>query len=348
MREFTVRNDKGESFQVDEDKIQSAEKDGYYPVVSNGGQEHLVPFKDLHLAEKDGFSPLKSARDLELEKGQKLENSILRGAKQGITRGTSDEAAGHIDTALDYGMRALNAVGLADKSPGQVNEELKQAGFKGQLPSSRKEIYEEGRDSERAADKQAAEDNPLAYGAANLTGSLVGSMASPAAMIGDAAIQGLGYSEADTMKDLAVDVGTSAAMSAGIQGAGKLSGKLAEYLGNKFSSSAPAAVTAKLAKDNAGLVGATAGGLSHGPIGAVTGYMAGKEAIPKVIEKAEPLINKFDEGFQYTMKNLPAKYKAIMDSAVARGGAQSQAIQHFLLGQRDPEYQELTKDSSKE
>ncbi len=349
MKIFTVKNDKGQAFEVDEDKISDAAKDGFLPVVSNGSQEHRVEYKDLASAEKDGYTPIQSAKEIadkkENDNRGKQQNSILRGVVQGATRGTSDEIAGGVDVSLDYGQRALNALGLASKSPGQVSMELSKAGFKGDIgPSEAKDIYTTGRNEERSLNKQAESDNPALYTAGNVAGSLLGTV-SPTGMIADATLQGAGYSEADNLKDLGKDVTTGAAIGLGANAINKSGSKILEYLSNKFGSSKPAEAVAELVKNNAGTVGATAGAISHGPIGATTGYMAGKEVIPKAVNKLEPIINKFDEGFQYTMKNLPPKYKAIMDSAGTRG-AQSQAVQHFLLGQRDQEYQELTKDSS--
>jgi len=57
MAGYKVRNDKGQEFDVDEDKIHEAEKDGYLPVVSNGKEEHRVSLQDMPMAMKDGFSP---------------------------------------------------------------------------------------------------------------------------------------------------------------------------------------------------------------------------------------------------------------------------------------------------
>lgn len=55
---YTVRNDQGQSFQVDEDKLSLAAKDGYLPVVSNGQEEHRVDPESMHLAVKDGYKPI--------------------------------------------------------------------------------------------------------------------------------------------------------------------------------------------------------------------------------------------------------------------------------------------------
>lgn len=57
MRSFQVRNDKNQTFEVDEDKIQKAEADGYLPVVTNGKEEHRVSFADLPKAQADGYAP---------------------------------------------------------------------------------------------------------------------------------------------------------------------------------------------------------------------------------------------------------------------------------------------------
>lgn len=55
MKTYKVRNDVGDTFEVDAEKIGDAEKDGYLPIVSNGKQEHRVSMSDVSKAEKDGY-----------------------------------------------------------------------------------------------------------------------------------------------------------------------------------------------------------------------------------------------------------------------------------------------------
>ena len=91
MKIFTVRDSKGQSFEVDEDKVSEAEKDGFLPVVSNGTEEHRVSFSDLPLAAKDGYSPISSIGKLE---------SGLRGLAQGVSMGFADEITGALESAF--------------------------------------------------------------------------------------------------------------------------------------------------------------------------------------------------------------------------------------------------------
>lgn len=58
MKIYTVRNSEGETDEVQEDKIQEAEADGFYPVVTDGKEEDTAPFAKLAEAEKDGFKPI--------------------------------------------------------------------------------------------------------------------------------------------------------------------------------------------------------------------------------------------------------------------------------------------------
>lgn len=58
MKSYKVRNESGETFEVDEDKLSDAEKDGFLPVVSNGEEEHRVSPSDMQKAMADGFHPL--------------------------------------------------------------------------------------------------------------------------------------------------------------------------------------------------------------------------------------------------------------------------------------------------
>lgn len=55
MATYKVKNEAGTEFEVDQNKVGEAEKDGFLPVVTNGKQEHRVSFSDLPLAKKDGF-----------------------------------------------------------------------------------------------------------------------------------------------------------------------------------------------------------------------------------------------------------------------------------------------------
>ena len=57
MKSYKVKNEAGQEWEVDEDKIDLAAKDGYLPVVTNGKVEHRVDFKDIPLAKKDGYLP---------------------------------------------------------------------------------------------------------------------------------------------------------------------------------------------------------------------------------------------------------------------------------------------------
>ncbi len=50
MATFKVRNESGTTFDVDADKLQDAEKDGFLPVVSNGSEEHRVSTADIAAA----------------------------------------------------------------------------------------------------------------------------------------------------------------------------------------------------------------------------------------------------------------------------------------------------------
>lgn len=86
-RIYKVRNDKSEEFDVDEDKLGEAGRDGFHPVVSNGTDEFTAELKDLPQAAKDNFMPVMSSDVGMLESG-------LRGAAQRATFGFADEIAG--------------------------------------------------------------------------------------------------------------------------------------------------------------------------------------------------------------------------------------------------------------
>lgn len=55
---ITVRNKQGETRLAQEEKISLAERDGFYPVVSDGKQEKLVKFENIPKAKASGFNLL--------------------------------------------------------------------------------------------------------------------------------------------------------------------------------------------------------------------------------------------------------------------------------------------------
>ena len=83
MAILTVRNQTGDTRQVDESKVSLAEKDGFVPVVSNGTDEKLVKYSNLELAKKDGFNLLGSQPQQPQEDDGAIHNAfktILKGA----------------------------------------------------------------------------------------------------------------------------------------------------------------------------------------------------------------------------------------------------------------------------
>lgn len=93
MRSYKVRNDKGQTFDVDEKNIHEAEKDGFLPVVSNGKEEHRVQFDNIKMAMNDGYKPLAQSDVGYSESG-------LRGVAQGVSFGLSDEITGALESAF--------------------------------------------------------------------------------------------------------------------------------------------------------------------------------------------------------------------------------------------------------
>jgi hypothetical protein len=84
MSSFTVKDESGSTFQVDESKIADAEKDGFLPVVTNGKDEHRVAFSDLSLAMKDGYSPV--GMDLGVSKTESALRGVGSRRKPGLRR----------------------------------------------------------------------------------------------------------------------------------------------------------------------------------------------------------------------------------------------------------------------
>lgn len=58
MATYKVKNERGDIFDVEEDKLELAEKDGYLPLVSNGKDTFRTARKDLSKAAADGYKPV--------------------------------------------------------------------------------------------------------------------------------------------------------------------------------------------------------------------------------------------------------------------------------------------------
>jgi hypothetical protein len=247
MNIYTVKNDKGSSFEVDEDKLHEAEKDGYLPTVSNGQQEHRVALKDIPLAMKDGYKPVFTTP--EGDKPSTLKSGVL-GTLGGLTGGFFDEIAGG-------------------------TEALRQAAIKGSL-SDLGADYRSARDEMRGVQHGAEEAHPIASTIGKIGGGIgsiaAAGIAAPVSILG-AATQGaaiggvsaLGETEAsrpvDMVKDMALGATIGGVTGGAIhaatpyisEGLSNIAGKFgnkAEELAVKATGATPNAVNKF--EDNAG------------------------------------------------------------------------------------------------
>jgi len=157
---------------------------------------------------------------------------LAKGVTQGATLGFADEAGGAIATGLDYGQRLMNRLGLAEKSPGQINEELKAQGFKGNLPSEASEIYRQGQQETAQDFAESEERSPWLYKGGELAAGIAsGIAATPASSSSGAKLIDILRQQGG--KEFAKEAGKRAAI-AGLQaapaglaaGAGYSEGKL--------------------------------------------------------------------------------------------------------------------------
>ena len=93
-----VRNEQGQEFEVDQDKIGQAEQDGFLPVVSNGSQEFRVNFSSLDKAKTDGFSLLGAPK----APPPSTMSDILGGVKRGVTEALAPMALSKEDIKGDH------------------------------------------------------------------------------------------------------------------------------------------------------------------------------------------------------------------------------------------------------
>jgi hypothetical protein len=131
---YKVRNDEGQEFEVEEDRLAEAEKDGFLPIVESiDGDIQRVESKNFSLAEKDGYRPVFRFEEPEISKTE----SALRGAAQGASFGFADE--------IEAKLKSLTG----NKTYEQLIPEVRQK-------------YD-----------QAAEQNPYSYYGAEIAGGLV-------------------------------------------------------------------------------------------------------------------------------------------------------------------------------
>lgn len=99
----------------------------------------------------------------------------LTGLEEGATLGFADELKGLTAAGMDLAMAGLHNIAPKSfgPSPTQIDESLIQQGFKGDLSPSTLDIYREFRNKARQEQKQASEQNPELYTAANIGGSLL-------------------------------------------------------------------------------------------------------------------------------------------------------------------------------
>ena len=119
--------------------------------------------------------------------------SGLKGALQGASLGFEDEMAGLVGSGLDKSQELLNKLGIADKSPSQVDKEL----------GLENDMYKNFRDAARQQNLEAEKENPLSYMGGQLTGSALPMMA------GGAIASGSNLAKLNALENLAQGVGTS-------------------------------------------------------------------------------------------------------------------------------------------
>lgn len=314
MRTLTVKDQSGQAFEVDEDKVLQAEKDGFLPVVSNGQEEHRVSYNDLPAAENDGFKlvgPKPTATA-----------SALRKAAQGALFGFSDEIAGWTEkTGRRFGVKGaggpLQDVQWTGAEPTSDPVELEKA-------------YTEGRDAERERLRIDAETNPMVSGAAELGAAILSpankvasglSLAKGGALLGG--LYGLGSSERESalgnIGDAALGAGTGAILGKGIDKLSKAVAPTSQALAQKIS---PA-----LEKKNTKQIVEAADRL-------------GIKVTPGMLDETG-----FVQRLEYTLANSPSLFgqavqrnqKAVLDKlddAVATATKDASSLSPFQIGEK--------------
>lgn len=231
MKSYSVKNESGQTFEVDEDKVAQAERDGFLPVVSNGKDEHRVSFNDLQLAEQDGFKPVLTST----AKPSVITSAVRKGF-QGLTSSFLDEGAGVVNAVLRAG-GLENTVGPFENIT-----------FANDYPTAEdlKNAYRAGRDDMRNALKTDSEVNPITSGVAEIGGAIVSpvnklakgmSLVKGGAVLGG--VYGLGSSERESVggniADAALGAGTGALFGKVVDKLSKTIAPASQSLANKIS-----------------------------------------------------------------------------------------------------------------
>lgn len=180
--------------------------------------------------------------------------SAVRGALQGASMGFGDEAAAAVESVLPDFMR---------------NEVSRQAVGDAQTVGDR---YRAAREFYRHRNAEAQASNPGTYLASQVAGAVAPTLvgAAPATgaralglAAGQGAVQGVGYSDADSVSGLVGDAALGAALGTAGYGTGTLLGKGASALG-------------RAASNRLGLASARAGAQAAGEVAEQTASAAGK------------------------------------------------------------------------
>jgi len=157
--------------------------------------------------------------------------ALGRGGIQSFLMNGADELGGLGMKTLDLGQAGLNKIGLTGPSPSQVNQQLLDQGFTGDL---RTDMYRQGQEETEAEFKAAEQESPWLYGLGQLGGAVAsGMMTAPllagagtaigASKAGSAATQALGqalpgaakyFSSGKTLPNALTAAGKMAAIAA--------------------------------------------------------------------------------------------------------------------------------------
>ncbi len=289
---------------------------------------------------------------------------LLSGAEKGATMGMDEKLGGLIQAGLELGNRGLNTVGLADRSPGQVIQDLNAKGIQTGQTGTLGEAYQQGRDLRQNEADRIAKAQPSADTIGDVAGSIIspinaltggiGSLAARGAVEGG--IRAAGDTQATNLGDAAKDVAKSAVFGGVLGGLANKAQGAVEDASHVLSQSNPAEKVANLIQDipiskfgtAGGIMGAGVGHTVAGTPGAAAGYLTGNTLgqkagnfLKNTVTPDSELVNNFDTKVMSTFMRLPQVYKKVFTDSALRGG-QSQAVTHYILSQRDPKYQELT------
>lgn len=145
--------------------------------LSDKDRQELAELEELDaLEQRYGNKPEPSALQGFKDTAKSVAEGVsdfAHGGTQGILMNGADEGGGLLTALMDQGWKLGNKLGLADESPSQVNQRLKDAGYSGDIgPTDFSGMFRAGQEASAKDFAAAQERSPWLYGAGEIGGAI--------------------------------------------------------------------------------------------------------------------------------------------------------------------------------